>query len=108
MSQATFGAQAAKKSSRADQKVGLKDPRRKVTVATSVQDTLYNEKVDRGDRADKKSGFGASRKQSHFTYGSFTEQAAVSGGFGIEGGKSVQSRTNYKSRVGVSESDFFG
>ena len=92
MSQATFGAQATKKSSRADQKVGLKDQRRKVTVATSVQDTLYNEKVDRGDRGDrgdKKSGFGASRKQSHFTYGSFTEQAAVSGGFGIEGGKSV-------------------
>ena len=57
---------------------------------------------------DKKSGFDAGRKQSHYTYGSFTEQAAVPGGFGVDGGKSIQSRTNYKSRVGVSESDFFG
>ena len=36
MSQATFGAQSAKKNSRADQKVGQASHKRKVTVATSA------------------------------------------------------------------------
>ena len=78
LSQATFGV-ADRKNSQTDKK----DDRRKVTVDMSIQNTLY----------DKKSqGFNAGRKQSQKTYGSVTEQAAMSGGFQHEGVASSRTR----------------
>ena len=117
MSGATFGIHNKNQN---QNNMDKKDGRRISTKDMSVQNTLYDQMYDAKrssavgfDTDAKRSsavGFDT-RKNSHRTYGSVTEHAAISGGFAHEGGTSNRTRKTgrtKKAKVGVNASDFLG